>query len=330
MTNTAQRQPARRATSATVRHTGLALAGVTALVSGVSVFVNGYGVARFDDATTYTTAKNLVAAVLITAIFVAQHRRRTLATATPPPATPATATATVPRTRISLAAVAVMGGSVPFVLFFEGLARVSSSDAAFIHKTLVAWVAIGAVLFLGERVAVPHVVAIVLILAGYAHLAGGVGLPEIGSGEALILAATLCWSVEVVLVRSLLRRGVPEMVVGTSRMAGGVAVLLGWAMVRGAFGDLFELSATQWAWVLLTGLLLAGYVVSWHHALARAPAVDVTAVLSTGAVLTAVLNTGIRGAVLQPVGLILLVAGGLLVVWGSGLVSRTSREVAMS
>ena len=327
MTNTAQPQPARRATSATVRHTGLALAGVTALVSGLSVFVNGYGVARFDDATTYTTAKNLVAAVLITTIFVVQHRRRTFATATPP-ATPATAT--TPRTRVSLAAVAVIGGSVPFVLFFEGLARVSSGDAAFIHKTLVAWVAIGAVLFLGERVAVPHLVAIVLILAGYAHLAGGVGLPEIGSGEALIMAATLCWSVEVVLVRSLLRRGVPEMVVGTSRMAGGVAVLLGWAIVRGALGDLFGLSATQWAWVLLTGLLLAGYVVSWHHALARAPAVDVTAVLSVGAVLTAVLNTGVRGAVLQPVGLILLVAGGLLVVWASGLASRTSREVAMS
>lgn len=325
MTNTAPRQPIRRATSATVWRTGLALAGLTALVSGVSVFVNGYGVARFDDATTYTTAKNLVAAVLVTAILVVQRRRRAFTSGATPP-TPATTRN--PRTFASLAAVAVIGGSVPFVLFFEGLARVSSSDAAFVHKTLVVWVAILAVLFLGERVAAPHVVAIVLILAGYAQLAGGVGFPEIGSGEALIMAATLCWSVEVVLVRSLLRRGVPEMVVGTSRMAGGIVLLLGWAIVRGALGDLLGLSATQWAWTLLTGLLLTGYVVSWHHALARAPAVDVTAVLSMGAVLTALLNTGVRGAVLQPVGLALLVAGGLLIVWASGVASRTPHEVA--
>ena len=325
MTNTAHRQPTRRASSATVRNTGLALAGVTALVSGVSVFVNGYGVARFDDATTYTTAKNLVAAVSVTPILEVQRQRRAFARGA---TQPTQATPRNPRTVASLAAVAVIGGSVPFVLFFEGLTRVASTDAAFIHKTLVAWVAILAVVFLGERVALPHLVAIVLILAGYAYLAGGVGLPEIGTGEALILAATLCWSVEVVVVRSLLGRGVPEMVVGTSRMAGGIVVLLCWATVRGALGDLVGLSATQWAWTLLTGLLLAGYVVSWHHALARAPAVDVTAVLSMGAVLTALLNTGMRGVALQPVGLVLLVAGGLVVVWASGVASRTSHEVA--
>ena len=326
MATTAHRQPTRPATSAGVRYTGLALAGVTAVVSGVSVFVNGYGIARFDDATTYTTAKNLVAAVLVTAIFVLQRQRRAIAAT---PHDPRGATHGT-RTRALLAAVAVIGGSLPFVLFFEGFARVSSSDAAFIHKTLVVWVAIGAVLFLGERIAAPHLVAIALILAGYAQLAGGVGLPEIGSGEALIMAATLCWSVEVIVVRSLLRRGVGEMLVGTSRMAGGVVILLCWAAARGAMGDLLGLSATQWAWAVLTGLFLTGYVVSWHHALARAPAVDVTAVLSMGAVLTALLNTGVRGAVLQPVGLVLLVTGGLLIVWTSGLTSRPANEVAAS
>lgn len=307
MTTTASPQPT----------TGLVLAGVTAVVSGISVFVNGYGIARFDDPTTYTTAKNLVAAVLVTAILVARHRHRAVASAPP-------------GTRPWLIAVAVIGGSVPFVLFFEGLARVSSSDAAFIHKTLVAWVAILAVLVLGERIAAPHLAAIMLILAGYAFMAGGVGVPEVGTGEVLILAATLCWSVEVVVVRSLLRRGVPEMVVGTSRMAGGIVILLCWAIVRGALGDLFALSATQWAWTLLTGLLLTAYVVSWHHALARAPAVDVTAVLSMGAVVTALLDVGVRGAVLQPVGLVLLVAGGLVIVWASGVTSRPSETVAAS
>ena len=76
-----------------VRNTGLALAGVTAVVSGFSVFVNGYGVARFDDPTTYTTAKNLVTAVVLMAILVTlRHRRATDAATTPPTASASTRT----------------------------------------------------------------------------------------------------------------------------------------------------------------------------------------------------------------------------------------------
>ncbi len=45
----------------------------------------------------------------------------------------------------------------------------------------------------------------------------------------------------------------------------------------------------QWRWILLTGLLLTAYVATWYAALARAQAVDVTAVLVFGAVVTALL-----------------------------------------
>lgn len=306
-TDTTGRPAAQRMPAPAVRNAGLALAGVTAVVSGFSVFVNGYGVTRFDDPTTYTTAKNLVAAVVVAAVLVL-HRRQTVER---PEAVGVTPVPVSRRRRMaSLPAIAVIGGSVPFVLFFEGLTRVSSSDAAFIHKTLIVWVAILAVAVLRERLSGPHLVAIILILTGYAHLAGGIGFPEFGVGETLILAATLCWSVEVVLSRSLLRRGVPATTVSTSRMAGGVVLLLAWAVARGAIGDLTGLTWLQWRWAALTGLLLAAYVVSWHHALARAQAVDVTAALTLGAVLTALLNAGTRGVAVEPVGLVLLLAGG--------------------
>jgi drug/metabolite transporter (DMT)-like permease len=227
------------------------------------------------------------------------------------------------RARVAaLGAIAVIGGSVPFVLFFEGFTRVGSSDAAFIHKTLVAWVAILGVVVLKERLSGPHLGAIALILVGYAVLAGGVGVPEAGSGELLILGATLCWSVEVVLARSLLRRGVSELAVSTARMAGGVGLLVAWAIVRGAAGDLLALSAAQWRWALVTGLLLSAYVITWHHALARAQAVDVTAMLVIGAVITALLNAGFRDVTLEPVGLVLLGLGGLTVA-GAGLRAPT-------
>jgi drug/metabolite transporter (DMT)-like permease len=306
------------------RTVGITIAGITALISGFSVFVNSYGVKRFDDPTTYTTAKNLVAAAVIAGVMVSWRLARRPAALPSPDAAQGIGTA---HRRLAMAAIALIGGSVPFVLFFEGLTRVSSSDAAFIHKTLVAWVAVLGVVLLKERLSPPHYLAIAVILSGYAMLAGGVGLPELGGGELLILVATLCWSVEVVLARSLLRRGVSPFAVSTTRMVGGVTVLMAWAVVRGAVGDLFALSADQWRWAIVTGVFLSCYVITWHHALARAQAVDVTAMLVIGAVVTALLNAGFRDLPLRPAGLVLLAVGGLVVA-ASGLRSRSAVRLA--
>ena len=126
------------------------------------------------------------------------------------------------------ALVGVIGGSVPFLLFFEGLRRASSADAAFVHKTLVVWVALLAVPLLGERVGALQWGAIGLLLLGQASLAGGVTTPlhlPWGPGELLVLAATLCWSVETVLVRRLLA-DLTSWTVALARMGLGSVVLL--------------------------------------------------------------------------------------------------------
>src|ERR1039458_3800910 len=44
---------------------GVFVAGVTALISGVSVFVNSYGVRAVSSPAVYTTAKNLVATLVL-------------------------------------------------------------------------------------------------------------------------------------------------------------------------------------------------------------------------------------------------------------------------
>ncbi len=298
------------------RSVGLAFAAITAVVSGFSVFVNGYGVREFDDATTYTTAKNLVAAVIIGSVLLATRRLS--------PGAESVRWATSRRQRIGLGLVAVIGGSVPFVLFFEGLQRATSTDAAFIHKTLVIWVAIGAALVLRERLRWPHLLAIAFIVAGYAATMGGVDLTGLHTGELLIGIATLSWAAEVILVRSLLVRGVGELTVSTSRMAGGAVVLLLWALLRGAVSDLTGLTTTQWGWALLTGAFLSAFVMSWHFALARAQAVDVTAVLVLGAVITALLNAGIRSIDLRPAGVTLLACGAAFAMLGA--LSRNQPE----
>jgi drug/metabolite transporter (DMT)-like permease len=284
------------------RSAGIALAFATACISGVSIWVNGHAVAHFANATVYTTAKNAVAGLLL--LLLALTRPSTAAAAS--------YRAAVPRTRLfGLAAVAVVGGSVPFVLFFEGLQRAEATQAAFIQKTLVVWVALLAVPLLKERVRGPHLLAVGLLLAGQAWLAGSAGRVAFGEGEAMILAATLLWAVEVVLVKRLLA-AIPSRVLAAARMGLGTALLFGWLAITGRLTVLGAFDAAQWRWVVLTGLLLTAYVATWYAALARAPAVDVTAVLVFGAVITAALSSGADGVAASPVGIGLVTAGALL------------------
>jgi len=58
------------------RRTGLLLALGTACISGVAIFLNSYGVKAFGDASTYTTAKNVVAARVLILLTGAMSMRR--------------------------------------------------------------------------------------------------------------------------------------------------------------------------------------------------------------------------------------------------------------
>jgi drug/metabolite transporter (DMT)-like permease len=213
-----------------------------------------------------------------------------------------------------LAVVAVIGGAVPFVLFFEGLALATSTDAAFIHKTLVVWVAAGAAIVLRERLRPAHLLAIALLVVGHVVVSGGITLSGAGRGEALILLATLLWAVEVLVVKRLLAT-VPARYLAVVRMLGGSAVLLGWLAVRGDLGALAGFSPGQWWWLAATGTTLAAFVSLWYGALAAAPAIDVTAVLVAGAVVTAILNTGFRGVpvTVDAVGYLAVLAGVIVI-----------------
>jgi drug/metabolite transporter (DMT)-like permease len=287
------------------RSSGIALAFVTACISGVSIWVNGRGVAHFSDATVYTTAKNVVAGafLLLLLLVPGSHGRSPVSSITR-------------RHWPALLAVAVIGGSVPFVLFFDGLKESQATQAAFIQKTLVVWVALLAVPLLKERFGWPHALAIGLLLGGQVWLAGQLGTVAFGKGEAMILAATLLWSVEVVFVKYLLR-SIPPSVVAVARMAIGAVVLVCWLALTGKLGDLTGLSTLQWRWALLTGLLLTAYVATWFAALARAQAIDVTAVLVFGALVTAILSGVIDGTAIGAGGTVLVAVGSGVIAWAA-------------
>jgi drug/metabolite transporter (DMT)-like permease len=287
---------------------GLALALAAAVISGFSVYVNSFGVrawgSAYGGAAAYTTAKNLVAAIVLAAALCAAGRRLPREGLTMPQR---------PAQWAALAAIAVIGGCVPFVLFFTGLARVSSGNAAFLQKTLVIWVALLAVPVLRERLSWWHLAAIGVLVWGQALLFGGVGGIGAGPGEAMILAATLLWAVETIIARRLLAGGVSALTAATARMGGGVVLLIGYTLVTTNWAELAATGWHQWSWAIATGLILAAYVTTWYGALARAGAIDVTALLVPGAIITALLQSGTKALAPQWPGLLLVAAGGALV-----------------
>ncbi len=261
---------------------GMALAFATALISGVAVFLNASAVKTVADPAVFTTLKNGVAAVVLLGAMLATVRPERVA-------------AIDRRTGLWVVVVGAIGGSVPFVLFFTGLAAATAPSAAFIHKTMFLWVALLAVPFLGERLGWAQVAALALLLVGQGLILPPTGMGW-GGGETLIAAATLLWAVEVVLAKHLLV-SVPPLVMGTARMGFGLVILVGYLIASGRTGAIGAIGPAGWGWILVTGLLLAGYVATWFGALQRAPATLVTAILVVGAGVTGGLGVLANGTV---------------------------------
>jgi drug/metabolite transporter (DMT)-like permease len=305
------------------------VAATTALISGLSVFVNSYGVHAVRSPAVYTTAKNLVATVLLVGCgfaalrlrrrrpvsaagrFVSVHRGRTVQGADQ--------RSSVDRgilEWLGLAYVGIIGGGLAFVLFFDGLADTSATPAAFWRDTLVIWVAVLAVPFLHERITWWNVLAIALLVVGEVAVAGGLGHLDASRGELLVLSASMLWAVEVVVAKILLR-GIAPATISIVRMGIGAVTLVGYLAATGSLHALFALDATQVGWALLTGLLLAAYVATWMTALARARAIDVTSILVGSALVTALLQAaaGTTSLAPQALGLALIAVGAAIVVW---------------
>jgi drug/metabolite transporter (DMT)-like permease len=274
---------------------GLALAAVTALVSGVSVFVNATAVREFDDPVVFTTVKNAVAAVFLLTMAMAMVRGRW-----------------IPERRAlpGLLVLGIIGGSVPFVLFFSGLAEATAPGAAVIHKTLFVWVAVLAVIFLRERLGGLQIAALAVLLVSQLLIQTPTGVGW-GIGETMIAAATGFWAVEVVVAKRILG-SVASPVAAAARMAIGLILLIAFVGATGGLAQIGSLSLDQWMWALITGLLLTAYVASWYAALQRAPASAVTAVLTIGLPITAGLQLIANGQVPTP---------GVALGYGIGLVA---------
>jgi drug/metabolite transporter (DMT)-like permease len=261
---------------------GLLLAVGAALISGLAIYLNSFAVKQVPDAAVYTTLKNGVAAALLVGVVLLGGGRRDLRA--------------IDRRRWpAIVAVGMVGGSIPFILFFAGLSVASAPSAAFIQKTLFVWVALLAVPVLHERLGLAPIAALATLFVGQSFVLPPDGI-RWGTGETLILAATLLWGVETVLVKGLLVE-VPAGTMAALRMGIGFVVLVAYLGITGRLPIVAGLAPLQWGWVVVTGSVLAGYVTTWFGALRSAPASVVTSVLVLGAVVTGLLTSATKGTV---------------------------------
>lgn len=252
----------------------------TAIISGFAIYLSKFGVAQVKDPFVYATLRVSVVTVGLLAALGMFAGWRELRTFTP-------------RQWAGWVALGLIGGSVPFLLFFQGLATATAPSAALIHKTLFIWVALLAVPLLGEQLGGWQI-------AGLGVLAVGLFLLQPpsawgwGNGETLVLIATLLWAVETVVAKKVLA-GMSARTGALGRMGIGAVVMWTFLALTGRAGTAVTLNGTQWLWVVVGSLSLMGYVWTWYSALKAAPASLVTSVLTLGAIITILLTAALEG-----------------------------------
>ncbi len=290
---------------------GLVLALLAALVSGVSVFVNGVAVSLADPFA-YTALKNMGALAFIAAITLAlagvRHFRNLSL-----------------RQWGLLVLVGVVGGSIPFLMFFWGLKLGGAAVSSFIYRSLFIFAGVTGYLILKEVPSPRDVAAGFVILAGNALLVSGEA--AFGLGQALVLGATVLWAVEYAISRKLMSDVHPQAVMA-SRMFFGSIVLLGFLAATGSLGALFSADSAVLGWLALTSLLLCGFLFTWYNALKNLPLVKASVIFTLGGIVTAVLNAIFLSkaiTLVQATGLVLILGGVLLAVGIASFVRSSLR-----
>lgn len=255
---------------------GIYLVLITALISGIANFFNKFGLNALDkNAYQYTTLKNIIPAVILSFLVLTPFIWPKLKN--------------LSRNQwLKLFLIGLVGGSIPFLLFFKGLSLTSAVSASFIHKTLFIWVAILALPLLKEKLSKVQLLALFMLLGGN-FIWGGFKSFTWGYAHTLILMATILWAVENVIAKIILKN-INSLIVAWGRMFFGSLILIGFLIFTQNTEGLFTINSSQFLWLLLVGLLLTGYVITWYSALKKLPITIVSSFLVLASPITTMLN----------------------------------------
>ncbi|MBW3014065.1 DMT family transporter [Candidatus Woesearchaeota archaeon] len=268
---------------------------LTALVSGVSIFLNKFGVSGINPYI-FTFAKNVLVALFIFSLIILFKDIKVFKTLT--------------RTQwLKLVAIGLFGGSIPFLLFFKGLSMSSSTTSALLHKSMFIFVSILAVYFLKEKINKKFIIAALLLFAGNFALLNitsfNFGIPDL-----LISIAVLLWATETIISKYTLKE-LPSRVVAFGRMFFGVLFILVFLAAIGNIKHLASLTVPQLGWILFTAVFLLVYVTTWYAGLKRVPASSAASILVLGSAITTALSIIYAGSFnfIDIAGIILIASG---------------------
>jgi len=253
---------------------GIRLALLTALISGISIFANGIFVSKTDPLV-FAFVRNSVVALICTLLLFANSSAKHLRDLSM-------------KQWGMLVLIGIVGGGIPFALFFTGIAQIGAVSGNIIQKSLFLWVALLAVPLLGERIRRIQIVGYMCILFGMFYF-GGSATFILKQGTWLVLAATLLWSAEQIIAKKTLESVSPA-IVAWGRMIFGLPMLLLAVLYMGKANTLLLPSTYSLIPLLLSSVLLTAYMTAWYSALSKAPAVLVSSVLVAAPVITAMLT----------------------------------------
>jgi drug/metabolite transporter (DMT)-like permease len=218
-----------------------------------------------------------------------------------------------------LAAIGVVGGGIPFLLFFRGLqletTHGGSITASFVYRTLFLMATVFGIVFLSERFHWRVTVAATLLLGGNLLLLS-LTSPAWNVGSIYVFAATVLWAVEYTISKRTLR-DLSSGTVAFARMAIGAAFLFAYLGITAQYRPIASFSSGQWDWVLVSALLLTGFVATWYAGLARIDLGAATAVLVLGFPITWLLSVAIRGTpftTYETIGAVLVAVGAVIAI----------------
>lgn len=200
-----------------------------------------------------------------------------------------------PKQWILLVLIGLIGGSIPFLLFFKGLAMSGAAQGSFIQKTMFVYVAAMAMIFLKEKLSKNFLIGALLLLLGNLLLLKTLKF-SFTYGDLLIFLATLFWAAENVLSKYVLRE-LTGRTVAWGRMFFGSIFILGYLGLSGQLSLVENVTFPQIIWISITSMLLLAYVMTWYSGLKYIPVSLATAILLLGSPITTILTVMATGKI---------------------------------
>jgi drug/metabolite transporter (DMT)-like permease len=297
---------------------GTLLAVVTAIFSGIAIPANKVFMVDMDPAV-FTAVRSIIIGVIFLLLAVLWQRK-----------TKKSKSEKKKNHKINwkyMAAIAVIGGAIAFLLYFTGLKLTTAGRAAFLHKTLPLYVAVLAFVFLKEKLTKKYVAAMAVMILGiiaiYASSINPADLwmnPQLG--DLLIISAAFLWAVENIIARKAMVEGESNFIVSFSRMFFGGLILFGVVMLTGKTDALLALNAAQLINIGISTVLLFAYVFFFYWSLRLINASKAAVMLLIAPVISLMLGM----IFLHEPAPAMQIAGSLAILFGAYLIAGIKSE----